>query len=72
MKWFGYVWVAILVIMWLIWTIKCVIDLIRDIRSIWKLSFYIENGASWFIWAIIHICVIFVFSLIWFIYYHSM
>lgn len=68
MNWFKYIWIVFLIIAYLIWTIKCIIDFIVDKRSAWKLSFYIENGASWFTWLIIHLAVIFIFSLSWFVF----
>ena len=67
MNWFKYIWIVFLIIAYLFWTIKCIIDFIGDKRSMWKLSFYIEQGASWFIWLVIHIVVIFIFSFVWFI-----
>lgn len=63
MQWFGYIWIVILVMAWLIWTIKCVIDFIRDVRSNWKLTYLIEEGASWAVWAVLHILFIFIGSL---------
>ena len=67
MNWVKYIWIVFLIIAYLIWTIKCIIDFIEDKRSCWKLSFYIEQGASWFTWLMIHLAVIFIFSFAWFI-----
>lgn len=67
MSWIGYIWIAMLIIVWLIWTIKCVIDLIDDIKSSWDLLFCIETESSWVIWVIVHLIVLFVFSLTHFI-----
>ena len=67
MSWFGYVWVVILGIAWLIWTIKCVIDFIRDIRGRWKLTLLFQEGASWAVWAILNIIFIFIGSLVYMI-----
>lgn len=67
MQWFGYIWIVILVIAWLIWTIKCIVDFVKDLRSNWRLSFYIENGASWAVWALLHIIFIFAGSFVYFI-----
>ena len=72
MRWFGYVWIAILIIgifmKWLIWTIKCIKDFITDFRSKGVLVFAFEKESSWLIWILVHIGVIFIFSFIWFIY----
>lgn len=68
MKWFGYVWIAILIIMWLVWTIKCIKDFITDLRSRRGLKNAAGEEPSWLIWALVHIGVIFIFSFIWFIY----
>ena len=67
MSWIGYIWIAMLIIAWLIWTIKCVIDLIDDIKSSWDLLFCIETESSWVIWVIVHLIVLFVFSLTYFL-----
>jgi len=71
MKWFGYVWIAILVIMWLVWTIKCIKDFITDyryFRARGGLDSALELETSWIIWIAVHVGVIFISSLIWFIY----
>lgn len=68
MKWFGYVWIAILIIMWLVWTIKCIKDFIADFRSRGGLNSALDLEPSWLIWVIFHIGLIFVFSFAWFIY----
>ncbi len=39
MNWFKYIWIVFLIIAYLIWTIKCIIDFIEDKRSMWKLSY---------------------------------
>ena len=64
MKWFGFVWVGMIIIAYLIWTIRCIIDFIRDCRGCWKLSFLFENGASWAVWIILHGAVLFIGSII--------
>ena len=66
MKWFGYVWIAILIIMWLIWTIKCIKDFIADFSFKGGLNFALDREPSWIIWVVVHIGVIFIFSFIWF------
>ena len=67
MKMFGYAWIGILIIVYLIWTIKCIVDFIRDCRSCWKLSFLFEIGASWAVWIILHVTVLFIGSIIAFL-----
>lgn len=69
MKLFGFVWIGILTIAYLIWTVKCIIDFINDRKSCWKLSFLFVNGASWAYWIVIHIVVLFISSLIAFLLY---
>lgn len=67
MQWIGYIWIVILVIAWLIWTIKCVVDFISDIRSNLRLIYIIEDWPSWEIWLVLHIIFIFICSLAYFI-----
>jgi hypothetical protein len=67
MRWIGYIWIVILVIAWLIWTIKCVVDFIRDVRLNVKLYYLLEDGPSWLIWVILHAIFIFIGSLTYFI-----
>lgn len=64
MKWFGCVWIAILIIMWLVWTIKCIKDFIADFRSAYGLKIAAMSEPSWLIWIIVHIGVIFIFSFV--------
>ena len=67
MKWFGYIWIVALILAYVIWTIKCVRDFIDDVRSVWKLSFLFEEGASWGYWIIIHGIVLIAVSLAYFL-----
>lgn len=68
MKWFGYVWIAALVIAYVIWTIKSIIDFISDVKGIWKLSFiFTECDRSWVWWIGIHAIVILAGSLAYFL-----
>lgn len=69
MKWFGFVWIGVLIIAYLIWTVKCIIDFINDCKSCWKLSFLFANGASWAHWIVIHVTVLLISSLIAFLVY---
>jgi len=54
MNWFGYVWVVALVLSYMIWTIKCIIDFIRALRGPWKMSVLFEEGVSWGYWILLH------------------
>lgn len=64
MNWFGYVWIAFLVIAYMIWTIKSIIDFISDVKGILKLSFiFSECDRSWVWWISIHAIVILAGSL---------
>ena len=67
MQWFGFIWIVIIVILWLIWTIKCVVDFISDVRSNLKLIYIIEDWPSWLVYIIVHTITIFIVSLIHFI-----
>jgi len=69
MKWFGFIWIGMLIILYLIWTIKCIVDFISDVKGSWKLSFLFQIGASWAHWIVIHVCVLFIGSLIAFLIY---
>ena len=67
MSWFKYVWVGFLVLAYIIWTIKCVIDFISDVRSVWRLSYLLkECDTTWGAWIIIHLAVVFLGSLSYF------
>ena len=67
MSWFKYVWIVALVLAYIIWTIKCVVDFISDIRSSWRLSYLFNEGdTTWGAWIIIHIAVLFFGSLVYF------
>ena len=66
MHWFGYVWIVILALAYVIWTIKCVRDFIDDFRGIWPLSAYF-NGSSWGWWIVIHLIVLIASSLAYFL-----
>jgi len=67
MNWFGYVWIVALALAYVLWTIKCVRDFIDDVRSAWKLSFLFNEGASWSYWIVIHVIVIIIGSIIYFL-----
>lgn len=74
MQWFGYIWIVILVILWLIWTIKCVVDFIGDVRYVQRIKYsgiklidLIEDWPSWLVYIIVHTISIFIVSLIYFI-----
>ena len=67
MKWFGYVWIAFLLIAYVLWTIKCVKDFVDDVRSIWSLSALFEAGTSWGWWIVIHGIAIIAGSLAYFL-----
>lgn len=69
MKLFSYAWIGMLIIAYLIWTIKCIVDFIRDCRGCWKLSFLFEAGVSWACWIVIHAVVLFIGSIIAFLIY---
>lgn len=68
-NWFGFLWIGVLIIAYLIWTIKCIRDFINDCKSCWKLSFLFVSGASWAHWIVIHVAVLFIWSLIAFLFY---
>lgn len=68
MNWFGYVWIVVLVIAYVIWTIKSIIDFISDAKGIWKLSFiFSECNRSWVWWIYIHAIAILSSSLAYFL-----
>ena len=69
MNWFGYVWIGILIIAYIIWTVKCVWDFITDAKGFWKLSFCFKNGASWAWWIMLHIIGLLISSVFYFCYY---
>lgn len=68
MKLFGYVWIVILVLAYIIWTIKSIIDFIVDLRSPWKLSVCFELGHIWAWWIMIHGALILIGSFICFLF----
>lgn len=68
MKWFGYVWIAITILIWLVWTIKCVKDFISDFRSRGGLKNAVGREPSWLVWVLVNTSCIFLFSLFWFLF----
>ncbi len=68
MNWFGYVWIVVLALAYLLWTIKCVRDFIDDVRGVWKLSFLFKQGTSWSWWIVIHGMVIIAVSIAYFLF----
>lgn len=67
MNWFGYVWIIVLVLAYVIWTIKCIKDFISDVRGAWKLSTVFKAGASWGYWIVIHAIILIASSLAYFL-----
>lgn len=68
MNWFGYVWIVVLALAYVIWTIKSIVDFISDVKGIWKLSFILSEGdRSWVWWIGIHAIIILAGSLAYFL-----
>ena len=68
MTWFKYIWVGILALGYIIWTVKCVVDFIDDVRGRYNLSYlFIEGETWWGAWIAIHIAVLFLGSLVYFL-----
>lgn len=67
MSWFGYIWIGILVVIYIIITIKCIYDFITGIK-VWgiKDSFKFWGTESWHWWIMIHLLILFFSSLTYF------
>ena len=69
MGWFKYVWIVILAIIWIIWTVEAFIDLkwlIEDSKKHGTEIAMREYGAEIGAWAITHFMVLFVASILYF------
>ena len=58
-----YVWIGILGIIYLAWIIRSIIDLLLMIEEIRNGDNYIENGAWFTVCVILHLIVLFSYSL---------
>ena len=70
MNWFGFIWIGMLAIVYIILTVKCVWDFIDDVRLLgWSDLFTWCSSDSWKWWLVIHLLVLFVSSIVYFFNY---
>ena len=70
MNWFGFIWIGILIIAYIIWTVKCVWDFIDDVKWLgWSDLFTWCSSDSWKWWLVIHLLILFVSSIVYFFNY---
>ena len=70
MNWFGYIWIGILAIVYIILTVKCIWDFVTDIKyfGLSELFTWVSSD-SWKWWLVIHLLVLFVSSIVYFFNY---
>ena len=69
--WFKYIWIAMLVLLYIAWTVRSIYGFICDFTAwrngCWRNFFdYIDEHSWWHVWCIVHIIVAFVCSFYYF------
>ena len=74
MNWFGYIWIGLIAIPYIIWTVRAIGDFIDSIRYAKRVGeplreeFNILKG--WGLWLVVHIVLLFINSLVYCILYN--